>query len=59
MPQPLVYGPSVALCVFVVGWATGMGGSLLPNLGFSALMGAFAAALFAFARRVVGRKGGD
>lgn len=57
MPQPVLYGLSVFACVFAVGWITGMGGSFWPNLGFSALMGALAAALFALVRRFAGPRG--
>ena len=46
MKQPLIYGLVVAAAVFFIGWTTGMGGDFLPNLIFSALMGAFAAVCF-------------
>ncbi len=39
--KSLIYGTIV-----FVGWITGMGGSFLPNLFFSILMGAFAAICF-------------
>ena len=41
-----IYGTVVGLALFFVGWITGMGGAFWPNLGFSALMGIFAAILF-------------
>ena len=44
--QAAIYGVTTAGVVFFIGWTTGMGGSLVPNIGFSVLMGAFAALLF-------------
>ena len=49
--QPIIYGAVVFAAIFFVGWITGMGGSFLPNLGFSALMGVFAGAIFFFLQR--------
>lgn len=46
MKQAVSYGCVVFGAVFFVGWVTGLGGSLLPNLGFSLLMGALAAGLY-------------
>lgn len=40
--QTYIYGIVVAVAVFFVGWSTGMGGSFLPNLIFSILVGGFA-----------------
>ncbi len=40
--QSLIYGAIVAVAVFFVGWSTGMGGSFLPNLIFSLLVGVLA-----------------
>ncbi|MCY4137718.1 MAG: hypothetical protein OXF56_05575, partial [Rhodobacteraceae bacterium] len=37
--------------VFFIGWSTGMGGSLLPNAGFSVLMGVFAGILYWLVQR--------
>ena len=45
--QPVIYGAVVFGAVFFVGWITGMGGSLIPNLIFSLLVGALAAGMFA------------
>ena len=56
MTAPVKYGLLVAVVVFFVGYVTGMGGSLLPNLGFSALMGVFAGACFAFVQKYANRK---
>ena len=44
--KSLIYGTIVFVAIFFVGWVTGMGGSFLPNLFFSILMGAFAAICF-------------
>ena len=44
--QPIIYGAVVFACVFFVGWITGMGGSFLPNLVFSVLIGVFAGFCF-------------
>ncbi len=50
------YGLAVAAAVFIAGWATGMGGSLIPNIGFSILMGVFAAALYYLIQYFLGPK---
>ena len=55
LPDHIKYGLIVFACVFFVGWSTGMGGSWLPNLGFSALMGLMAG----FLMKLVKRKFGD
>ena len=52
MTQSAIYGVVVAVAVFFVGASTGMGGSLVPNLAFSALMGILAAVLFSFVTRL-------
>ncbi len=44
--QPFIYGAVTAGVIFFIGWSTGMGGSLLPNIGFSVLMGVFAGILY-------------
>ena len=44
--KSLMYGAVVFAAVFFVGWITGMGGSFIPNLGFSILMGVFPAICF-------------
>ena len=44
--QPAIYGVVTAGVIFFVGWSTGMGGSVLPNTGFSVLMGVFAGFLY-------------
>ena len=49
--QPIIYGLVVFGAIFFVGWVTGMGGSFLPNLGFSAMMGVLAGAMFALVQR--------
>ncbi|WP_170477357.1 hypothetical protein [Ruegeria arenilitoris] len=49
--KSLIYGAVVFAAVFFVGWITGMGGSFLPNLGFSILMGVFAAICFSLVTR--------
>ena len=54
--QALIYGAVTFAAIFMVGWLTGMGGSFLPNLGFSLLMGIFAAVCYSFAVRLGGRK---
>ena len=54
--QAIIYGAVTFAAIFLVGWSTGMGGSLLPNLGFSLLMGIFAAVCYTFAVRLGGRK---
>lgn len=46
LPDHYKYGLIVFACVFFVGWSTGMGGALLPNIGFSAIMGVLAMVLF-------------
>lgn len=54
--QPIIYGAVVFAAVFFVGWVTGMGGSLIPNLIFSLVIGALAAGMFAMITR---RRGSD
>lgn len=44
--QPFIYGATVFASILFVGWITGMGGSFLPNLLFSAVMGVLAAICF-------------
>ena len=56
MPQHVTYGLVVFAALFIVGWITGMGGSFLPNLGFSALMGLFAGFCFWFVKKRMGRE---
>jgi hypothetical protein len=51
MKDAAIYGLTVFGAVAFIGAITGMGGSLVPNLGFSALMGVFAAGLYLLARR--------
>jgi len=46
MPDFVKYGGVAFVVIFFVGWITGMGGSLIPNLLFSALMGVFAGLLY-------------
>ncbi len=49
--QPIIYGAVVFAAVFFVGWITGMGGSLIPNLIFSVIVGVLAAGMFALVTR--------
>lgn len=49
--QPFIYGAVTAGVIFFIGWSTGMGGSLLPNIGFSVLMGVFAGILYWLVQR--------
>ena len=56
LPQHITYGLIVFAAIFAIGWLTGMGGSFLPNLLFSAAMGVFASFCFVMARRIGGRK---
>ena len=42
MPRAVTYGLIVFAAIWFVGWSTGMGGSFLPNLIFSVLMGLLA-----------------
>lgn len=55
MKQAAIYGLVVMGAVFFVGWSTGMGGKFVPNLGFSFVMGCFAAALFVFVKKYARR----
>ena len=52
--QPIIYGATVFAAVFFVGWITGMGGSFGPNLGFSLIIGVFAACMFLFVQKKFG-----
>ncbi len=54
--QPLIYGVVVFAAIFFVGWITGMGGSFLPNLVFSILMGFLAEFCFWLVQRYSGRR---
>ncbi|MGB0411215.1 MAG: hypothetical protein ACPGFA_06490 [Pikeienuella sp.] len=54
MTGAVKYGAVFAVAIFFIGLTTGMGGSLLPNLGFSLLMGAFAAILFTLVQKYFG-----
>lgn len=53
--QSAIYGAVVAVAVFFIGITTGMGGSLIADLIFSALMGVFAAVLFAAVKKYANR----
>jgi hypothetical protein len=55
--QAAIYGAVVNAALFFVGWITGFGGSFWPNLGFSLLMGVFAAVCFVLAHRFAKAKG--
>lgn len=50
--KSLTYGAVVFAAVFFVGWITGLGGSFIPNLGFSILMGLLAAICFSVFTRL-------
>jgi hypothetical protein len=54
-PDHVKYGIAVFAAIFFVGFTTGMGGSFLPNLGFSVLMGILAGFLFRALKRYSGR----
>ena len=56
MPQYLKYGLVVFAAIWFVGWSTGMGGSFMPNLVFSVLMGLLAGGLFAIAGRLAKKR---
>ena len=58
MRSALIYGASTFAAIFFVGWVTGMGGSFLPNLGFSLLMGIFAGLCYLGAVRLARKKDG-
>ena len=55
MRQSAIYGAVVAAAVFFIGITIGMGGSLIADLIFSALMGVFAAVLFAAVKKYANR----
>lgn len=55
-PDHVKYGIAVFFAIFFVGWSTGMGGSFLPNFGFSVVMGVLATFLFRALKRLSGRK---
>ena len=56
MPRAVTYGLIVFAAIWFVGWSTGMGGSFLPNLIFSVLMGLLAGGLFAIAGRLAKKR---
>lgn len=47
--QAGIYGAVAGAVIFFVGWITGMGGGVVPNLIFGAGMGLFAAACYVVA----------
>ena len=55
MRQAAIYGAVVALAVFFIGVTTGMGGATAFDVIFSALMGVFAAVLFAAVKKYAKR----
>ena len=55
-PDYVKYGTVAFVVIFFVGWVTGMGGSLIPNLLFSLLMGLFAGVLYLLAEKYFKRK---
>ena len=57
--QACIYGGVTALAIFLVGWVTGMGGSFLPNLLFSLLMGLLAGGCYLGASKLANRSGDD
>ena len=54
--QPIKYGLIVFAAIWFVGWSTGMGGSFLPNLLFSAAMGLFACGLYWLIQKFYGKR---
>ena len=50
-----IYGLVTFGAIFFVGYITGLGGSLIPNLGFSLLMGLFAALCYVGAHKLGNR----
>ena len=54
MSASVKYGAVAAVAVFFVGFTTGMGGALLPNIGFSVLMGVFAGFLYGQVQKYMG-----
>lgn len=57
MSPAIKYGAVTGAVIFLVGWITGLGGSFVPNLVFSVLMGIFAGVCFVVATRLGGRGG--
>ena len=55
LTDPVKYGLIVFAAIFFVGWSTGMGGSFVPNLVFSILMGLLAGGLFAIVKKRFGK----
>ena len=55
LSQAKKYGLVVFAAIFAVGFITGMGGSFLPNLIFSALMGLLAGVLYSLAQKYANR----
>ena len=55
MRQASIYGAVVAFAVFFIGVTTGMGGATAFDVIFSALMGVFAAVLFAAVKKYSNR----
>jgi len=55
--QPITYGLIVFAAIWFVGWSTGMGGSFLPNLVFSAAVGVLAGVCFWLVTKFAGRSG--
>ncbi len=53
--QANIYGIVVALAVFFVGLTTGMGGSFIPNLVFSILIGLFAAVVMRLVTKLMNK----
>ncbi len=54
--KALIYGAVVFGAIWFVGWSTGMGGSFLPNLVFSLLMGALAAGCYWLIAKNAGKR---
>ena len=55
MHPAIKYGAVAAGAIFFAGWSTGLGGSLVPNLVFSVLMGVFAGLCYLGALWLSGR----
>lgn len=49
----------MAIAVFFVGWSTGMGGSFMPNLIFSIIVGGFATLVMRLLTSYMNKKQGD
>ena len=55
----ILYGCAIAVAVFFIGLATGMGGALTTNIAFSLCMGALGAFVITLMSRLAARKKQD